>query len=150
MIIDTLANADKYASIHPLFAAAFIYFNSIDLATIEPGTYEVSDGLKAIVSDKPGKTAEESIAKFECHNKNIDIQLCIRGTETIAWKPRQDCVLPKGEYNPDKDVMFYGDAPVTDFQLNDSQFAIFFPEDVHAPMIGNDLIKKMVIKVRIN
>jgi beta-galactosidase beta subunit len=33
--------------------------------------------------------------------------------------------------------------------LANSQFAIFFPEDVHAPMIGEDEIKKMVIKVKI-
>lgn len=149
MIIDSLANAEKYTSLHPMFAAAFNYIKSLDLATIEPGTYEVSDGLKSIVSNKTGKTAEESISKFECHNKNIDIQLCIHGTETIAWKARQACVSPKGEYNADKDVMFYGDAPTTDFQLNDSQFAIFFPEDVHAPMIGEGMIKKLVMKVRI-
>jgi len=34
--------------------------------------------------------------------------------------------------------------------LTDNQFAIFFPEDVHAPMIGGDAeIKKLVIKVKI-
>ena len=27
------------------------------------------------------------------------------------------------------------------FQLTDGQFAIFFPEDVHAPMIGEGEIK---------
>jgi len=35
------------------------------------------------------------------------------------------------------------------FQLTNHQFAIFFPEDVHAPMIGEGQIKKMVIKVKI-
>jgi YhcH/YjgK/YiaL family protein len=149
MIIDTLANAEKYTSLHPLFAAAFEYIKSVDLATIEPETYPVSEGLKAIVSDKMGKTAAESIAKFECHNKNIDIQLCIRGKETIGWKPRQYCVSPAGEYNETKDVLFYNDAPDMYFDLKDSQFVIFYPEDVHAPMIGNDLIKKMVVKVKI-
>jgi YhcH/YjgK/YiaL family protein len=34
------------------------------------------------------------------------------------------------------------------FQLTDGQFAIFFPEDVHAPMIGVGEIKKLVVKVR--
>ena len=29
-------------------------------------------------------TAAESIAKFECHNKHIDIQLCINGMEQMA------------------------------------------------------------------
>jgi beta-galactosidase beta subunit len=35
------------------------------------------------------------------------------------------------------------------FGLTNGQFAIFYPEDVHAPMIGTDVIKKLVIKVRL-
>jgi beta-galactosidase beta subunit len=34
------------------------------------------------------------------------------------------------------------------FELTDNQFAIFFPEDVHAPMIGEGVIKKLVVKVK--
>ena len=34
-------------------------------------------------------------------------------------------------------------------QLTDGQFATFFPDDVHAPIIGEGFIKKMVIKVTI-
>ena len=45
--------------------------------------------------------------------------------------------------------MFYVDRPDMFFQLTNNQFAIFFPEDVHAPMIGKSEIKKMVIKVKI-
>ncbi len=151
MIIDTLANASKYASIHPLFAKAFEYIAATDLDTIEIGKYDIAEGLKAIFSDKKGMTAAESIAKFECHNKNIDIQFCIRGKETIGWKPRGNCAEPKGEYNPEKDVSFYNDAPDMYFQLTNGQFAIFFPEDVHAPMIAadDDAIRKLVIKVKI-
>ncbi len=151
MIIDTLANADKYVSIHPLFAQAFEYIKSQNLAELEIGKSNVADGLKAIVAEKVGMTAAESIAKFECHNNNIDIQVCIRGNETIGWKPRSSCTSQTGEYNPEKDVVFYKDAPDMYFNLKDSQFAIFFPEDVHAPMIAvNDQpVKKLVIKVKI-
>lgn len=149
MIIDSLANAAKYTSLHPLFAKAFEFINSQDLLTMELGKYEISEGLKAIVSEKQGMTAAESEAKFECHNKNIDIQLCINGAETIGWKPRESCVSPKGEYNDEKDVAFYNDAPDTHFNLKNNQFAIFFPEDVHAPMISDGIVKKMVVKVSI-
>ena len=83
------------------------------------------------------------------HNKNIDIQLCVKGLETIAWKPREKCQIPNGDYNPDKDVRFFSDAPDMSFQLTDGQFGVFFPEDVHAPMIGDGEIKKVVIKVKI-
>lgn len=149
MIVDTLQNASKYTTLHPLFAKAFQFLNENDIASLEDGTIEITDGLKVIVSHKKGKTKEESLAKFECHNQNIDIQFCVKGVETIAWKPREKCVTPKGEYSNEKDVQFFNDEPDMFFQLTDNQFVIFYPEDVHAPMIGEDNIKKLVFKVKI-
>lgn len=149
MIVDSLKNAPRYAGLHPLFARAFEYISQSDLLNIEVGKYDIAEGLLAIVSEKNGMTAEESCAKFECHNANIDIQLCIRGCETLGWKPRGACKQEREAYNPDKDVQFYTDNPDMFFQLNDGQFAVFFPEDVHAPMIGDGIIKKLVIKVKI-
>jgi len=48
-------------------------------------------------------------------------------------------------------VRFFNDVPDMYFQLTTGQFAIFFPEDVHAPMIAADdhTIRKLVIKVKI-
>jgi len=149
MIIDVLENAGKYTSVHPLLAKAFEYIRSQNLKALEVGKYEIADGLKTIVSDKQGMTAAESAAKFECHNKNIDIQLCISGKEQLGWKPRSECTSQKGSYNEEKDVLFYNDEPDMYFQLKDGQFVIFFPEDVHAPMISEGTVKKMVIKVTI-
>ena len=150
MIIDTLDNADLYYCIHPLFAKAFEYIKSTELAAAEDGKYTIdAENLKAIVSNKNGMTAAESAAKFECHDKYIDIQICIKGIEKFGWKPRSACTELKGEYNPEKDVSFYNDPPEMYFELRDGQFVIFYPEDVHAPMIGEGPIKKMVIKVRL-
>lgn len=148
MIIDTLSNSSKYVAVHPLFAKAFEYIGSIDLANAADGKSDIAEGLKAIFSEAQGKTREASLAKFECHDRNIDIQVCIRGKETICWKPREKCLTPNGEYNPEKDVRFFSDAPDMEFRLTDGQFVIFFPEDVHAPMIGEGMIKKLVIKVK--
>ena len=73
----------------------------------------------------------------------------MKGNETMGWKPRSKCVIPNGDFNEEKDVQLYFDEPDTFFNLTDQQFVIFFPEDVHAPMIGEGEITKMVIKVRI-
>ena len=150
MIIDSLNNASKYFPLHPLFVKAFEFINATDLVNAPDGKSDIADGLKAIFSNAPGKTLATSLAKFECHDKNIDIQLCINGLETIGWKSRSTCVTPNGDYNEEKDVRFFSDEPDMFFQLTNGQFAIFFPEDVHAPMIGDGEIKKMVIKVKIN
>ncbi len=149
MIIDTLQNAPRYFSVHPLFAKAFEFIGQTDLANAPDGKSDIGEGLKAIFSNKPGMTAEASVAKFECHNEHIDIQLCINGVETIGWKPREKCVTENGGYNPEKDVQLYHEQPDMYFQLTNGQFAIFFPEDVHAPMIGDGVIKKLVLKVKI-
>ncbi len=150
MIIDTIQNASRYYSVHPLFEKAFAYINKTDLNNTEPGKYEIDgDNLKAAFSNKKGMTAAESVAKFECHNKFIDIQVCISGKETMGWKPRADCKTENGGYNAEKDVQLYSETPDMYFDLHNGQFVIFFPEDVHAPMIGDAEIKKLVIKVRL-
>ena len=148
MVLDDLSNAGKYIGLHKSFAKAFEFIKAQNLETIEPGKYPI-DGteLHASVSLKDGVKKEE--AKFEAHNNYIDIQVCPAGTEQIGWKPRGNCVFPKGEYSPDKDVLFYNDRPDTYFNLQPGQFAIFFPEDVHAPMIGEGPIKKLVVKVKL-
>lgn len=149
MIIDTVNNSSKYDAMHPLFAKAFEFIKQTDLINAADGKSDIAEGLKAIFSNKTGVTAEASVAKFECHNQHIDIQLCIKGNEIIGWKPREKCVTENGGYNPEKDVQLYTEQPDMYFQLTDGQFAIFFPEDVHAPMIGDGEIKKLVIKVKI-
>lgn len=150
MIIGSLQNAGKFFSLHPLFSKAFQFLEDHDLMTLPDGSIEIEDGLKAIVSQKNGKTKEESLQKFECHDAHIDIQVCVKGKETIGWKPREKCFSPKGAYDSAKDVTFFKDEPDTYFDLTDNQFVILFPEDVHAPMIGDHEIRKIVFKVKIS
>jgi YhcH/YjgK/YiaL family protein len=148
MIIDTLSNSEKYIHLHPLFSRAFEFIKSQNLKEIEIGKYPI-DGpdLHAAVSEKEGVKKED--AKFEAHDNFIDIQVCPRGAETLGWKPRETCTDIKVAYHTEKDVTFFGDQPDTYFQLHEGQFAIFYPEDVHAPMIGEGLIKKLVVKIKL-
>lgn len=148
MILDTIENSDRYIGLHKNFAKAFEYIKSQNLHTLEPGKY-VIDGteLFSAVSLKEGVITAD--AKFEAHQNYIDIQYCVSGVEKIGWSPKNTCSQPKAEYNAEKDVTFYNDEPVTYFQLIPEQFVIFFPEDVHAPMIGEGLIKKLVLKIKL-
>lgn len=148
MIIDSLKNADKYISLHPNFAKAFEWIKSQDLETIEVAKYPI-DGpeVHASVSEKDGYSRED--AKFECHNNWLDIQVCPTGKEQMGWSARERVTSPKGEYNAEKDVTFFNDKPDTYFTLQAGQFAIFYPEDVHAPQIGEGPIKKLVVKIKL-
>ncbi len=149
MIIDNLSAAEKYYPLHPLFEKAFGYLQLLDLQHMEEGKHELPDeNLFCILMDKQGLPKEAAIEHFECHNEYIDIQLCIRGNETIGWKSRDTCTRQK-DLGGQGDNFFYSDAPDMYFQLSDNQFAIFFPGDVHAPMIGEGKIRKIVVKVKL-
>jgi len=149
MILDNIANIDKYACLHPRFAKAFEFVKSLNLETLEAGTKFEIDGkdIHASVSAKEGVKAED--AKFEAHDNYFDIQVCPAGSETIGWSPRNAVKEIKTPYNAEKDVTFFADKPLTYFQLKTGHFAIFYPEDVHAPMIGEGEIKKLVVKIKI-
>ena len=50
MIFDTLANADRYAALHPLFPRAFEFLRATDLKALAPGRYPIEgETLLAIV-----------------------------------------------------------------------------------------------------
>ena len=68
MVVDTLENLEKYASLNPLFAQAIEFLKSHDLQAMEIGKTELKgkDLLVNIAQTKP-KTKEE--AKLETHNE---------------------------------------------------------------------------------
>jgi YhcH/YjgK/YiaL family protein len=136
--------------LHPRFAKAIDYIVTNNLLIAEPGTVLVDgEDIKAIVMEGNCVAKEDSLAGFECHNKYIDIQIVLKGKETVGWRARTSCSSPKGEYSEEKDVLFYADDPTLFFELQAGMFSIYFPEDVHAPMIGEGPIKKVVMKVRV-
>jgi YhcH/YjgK/YiaL family protein len=150
MVIDKLSEINKYTSLHPRFAKAIDYIVTNNLLIAEPGTVLVDgEDIKAIIIKGNCVPEEESLAGFECHNTYIDIQIVLKGKETVGWRARTSCSSPKGEYSEEKDVLFYADAPTLFFELQAGMFSIYFPEDVHAPMIGEGPIKKVVMKVRV-
>jgi YhcH/YjgK/YiaL family protein len=145
MIIDKLENSSKYFGMNPNFNKAFTFLLQSDLKKMESGKYEIDgDKVYAAASSKHGKDKDE--AKLEIHKKYIDIQYLIEGSEAMGWKYTKDCVKPIGEFNSEKDILFYDDKPEVWFNLVPGTFAIFFPDDAHAPMISNENVHKIVVK----
>jgi YhcH/YjgK/YiaL family protein len=150
MILDDLSNISKYVNDHPRFEKAFAYLTETDFENIKPGKYEIEgDLIYAMVVNDNGVAMLDSTSEFECHNTYIDIQYVFGGVETVGYKSRLTCVEPRGEYDAKKDVLFYEDAPDFFFKLYPGQFGIYFPDDVHAPMIGEGKIRKVVMKIRL-
>jgi biofilm protein TabA len=148
MIVDDLSQANKYEVLHPRFKQAFEFLSSNNLEALSLGKHIIDgENLFAIVVNEEAVPMLESTSQFECHNQYIDIQYVFGGMETVGYKHRATCVEPRDEYSAEKDVLFYEDAPDFFFKLFPGQFGIYFPTDVHAPMIGEGKIRKVVLKV---
>ncbi len=148
VVLAALEQADDYASLHSNFARAFDFLRRADLATLEPGRYDVlGDSVFCLVSKGPGKTRDQ--AKLEAHKKYIDIQFVISGDEEMGWKPVQECNEISEPYSDEKDIMFFEDAAQVWTKVPPGSFIIFYPKDAHAPMVGNGEIHKVVCKILI-
>lgn len=135
MILDSLNNTKKIECLHPLFKKAFDYLKSTDFSK-----------YVSVVSIF-GK--EKKDAAIETHKKYIDIQMPLLGVEKIGWKPGCELQEESTPYNEQKDIAFYIDRPTAYTKIYPGQFAIYFPEDGHAPGIGQGNIRKVIVKVQV-
>lgn len=148
MIHDSLKNSASIEKLHPLFKQAFDYLNNTDFSTMEDGKYEL-EGDRLYVSIASIKGKEKELAAIETHKKYIDIQAPILGVEKIGWKAGSDLQEESVPYNEEKDIAFYIDRPTSYTKIYPGEFVIYFPEDGHAPGIGEGLIRKIVVKIAI-
>lgn len=149
MILDILENATRYLPLNKKFAKAMEFLSRSDLKELPEGKYEIEgDCIYAMVSKGFGRKKEDAL--LEAHEKFIDIQLVLEGTDTMGWKPRSLCKEPTREYDPESDVQFFADEPDGWLSTESGAFAIFFPEDAHMPMISPGQIHKVVVKVAVD
>ena len=147
MIIDTIENLEKYATLNPLFPKVVEFLKSNNLNAMADGKYEIQgNDLFVTITTTKGKTPDEAV--IETHDKMIDIQIPITDAETYGYTARRE--LPPGEYNAEKDITklpgLAADCYVT---CRPGMFAVFFPQDGHAPCIaGCPELKKAIFKVK--
>ena len=149
MIIDRLENADRYNALHPGFEAAFDVLREMDFDEAAEGAQEI-DGSRLTVNVIRSQAKRMEDVWLEAHHRYIDIQYLVSGEEQFGWQLTEDCEIPLGEYNEEKDTIKYEDVPEGWFPLLPGAFAIFFPWDAHAPMLGEGPIFKVVLKVAVD
>ncbi len=147
MILDSIKNAELYYSISPLVKEAFDWLAKTDVMALSTGRHDIDgDNLFVNVNDVDLKPRQE--AALEVHNRYIDIQIMYGEQEEYGWAERSNCPSPREEFNCEKDVQLFNDAPQTFFTLKPQQFVIFFPEDAHAPMLGEGSVRKLIFKLQ--
>jgi len=148
MILDIIENSERYISLHKGFKKAFEFLKRTDLKDLPIGTYEIDSNLiYAMVSIEQGRVKED--AKLETHERYIDIQFVINGTDNMGWKTKKLCKHADSDYSQTNDVQFFKDEPSSWVATESGSFAIFFPEDAHMPLISEKEIHKVVIKVKV-
>ena len=134
-------------ALNPLFADVVDFLKCHDLNTMEAGKYPIKE-KDLFLNLQMAKGRSQEAAVLETHVEMIDIQIPLSGDETFGYTPLSD--LPSFDYNAEKDITKYGETKAQTYvTVKPGQFAIFFPQDGHAPCITNvPEIKKAIFKIK--
>ena len=148
MVLDTLTLASRYAGLHQAFAKAFRFLADTDLDALPTGRTDIDGDDMFVIIDRQDGRGHDG-ARLEAHRRYIDIQFTMHGDEEIGWTALSACTAPAGEFDATKDIIFFDDAPSCWLSLPRGSFAIFFPEDAHAPLAAGAAVTKAVVKVAV-
>ena len=133
---------------NPYYQAALEFISKNDLNSMETGKHFIDgENLFVNIVDSQMKTPQQ--ARLEVHDKYIDIQIPLDRDETFGGKDREACTLPDGEFNTQKDILFYKDPVEETVTVKAGDMIVFEPHQAHAPLIGEGTIHKAIFKVRV-
>lgn len=117
---------------------------------MELGRHDIHDDLFLLIQEYDSKTFENM--RYEAHEKYVDIQYVVSGTERIFIAPTSIMKVQEA-YSPERDVVFFENIDrACSVTLTDGGYAILYPADAHKPGVMEDgpvPVKKIVGKVRI-
>lgn len=149
MIKDKLTNAHHYDHLHRNFRMVFEILQSMNFNALQDGHIEL-DGEYVYINIDTAEGRPMNEARMEAHRRYIDIQIPFDEPETIGVAPVSTLTQPDGEFDEGRDIIFYNDPISDSLTVNPGEFAIFFPEDAHAPNIDCPARhRKLVAKVSV-
>lgn len=148
MIVSNLQNSWRVESLHPLFKPLFDYVKSHDLLHAELGRV-VIDGDNLYVNNVEAEGVDAACQLLEVHRKYIDVHILLEGKERIGWKALEDAGNEAKAYDASADCAFYAEEAEQYVDLKPGQFMVAYPEDMHAPLIGQGRIRKLIAKVKL-
>ena len=149
MIIADIKDRERYFALHEKMEQLWEYVLSHDLAHAPAGRIAI-DGERVFINvdDSEMQPAEER--PLEVHRRYIDVQIPLTASETVGWKPLAALTTAATEpFDAARDIAFYRERAQAYLPVHPGQFYIMFPEDAHAPIIGNGRIKKLIGKILI-
>jgi biofilm protein TabA len=148
MITDLIGNVRDYCGLVKGFELAASFLRKPGVEDLEAGKYLIKgNDVFAMVQYHVQKGRAK--ARLESHRKFIDIHYVISGSESIGHSILTGKTEPSGPYELNKDIQFFKGKPQNWITLDPGCFAIFLPQDLHAPVAGRGVLKKIVVKIRI-
>lgn len=139
-----------YIDKSPFYRQAIAFMSDHDLRTLAPGRH-VIDGDNLWVNIDESDLRPLSQARYEAHEKYIDLQVPLTAPEQYGVCPRSACLQPDGVYDAEHDIIFFADPvePSAVRLLQPGEIIVFTPDEAHAPLIGSGRIRKAIFKIRV-
>ncbi|MBO7149469.1 MAG: YhcH/YjgK/YiaL family protein [Clostridia bacterium] len=144
MYIDKIENLKNYIKDQDLLKAVLDFLKTAKSAP--KGRNDILGETYANVIDYTTKPFTE--IKMEVHRAFVDLQCVVSGEEKLL---KQDISMGKAitEYDEEKDYAFHAPETFDSAILNDSNFAILYPNDLHQCVAADEPIniRKIVFKI---
>lgn len=148
MIVLRLENSERIESLHPLFKQLFDYVKNHDFLNEPLGRIDL-DGDRLFINNVNPACVKPERQVIELHQDYIDVHILLEGKEAIGWKTIEELNEPIHAYSKDNDCALYADKPTSWVNLLPGEFVIVYPEDPHAPCVGEGKIRKLIAKVKL-
>lgn len=152
MVVTSIFSKDleNFKNIHPRFSDAFEFLKNAINQGFEDGDYEI-DGKNIYAFISSYETKTESEVQFEAHNKYIDIQCVVSGTEVIGFESEKEVTLTQ-DYKDGNDICFYAlNENYDKIALKKGEFVIIMTDELHAPCLSvenkPENVRKIVVKI---
>lgn len=147
MIYCAISELPRYISCSTNMKKAIEFIMTHNLNALPLGK-TIIDGDKIFINKSSVEAKTADLLKYESHKKYIDIQIDLKGDETVFINNGTcDCIEP---YKEDDDYALYSYCePDLAISLNQNYCVIIFPNEIHMPCVKNKAktLIKCVVKV---
>ncbi|MFN5673957.1 MAG: YhcH/YjgK/YiaL family protein [Bacteroidota bacterium] len=145
MIYDSITNAGLYSGLHPDFDSVFTELKCIGADQIPAPRKDLrGEDVYLLFFEIRGV----GDAKLEHHRRYIDIHYVVEGVDHIGIRATHSCEQLVSSKLDKDDYALYADKADFLLPVRAGFFAVFFPDDAHAPLMGTTMFKKVVAKIR--
>lgn len=135
------------AELPPMIHSVLKTISAFDVQRLQDGKQEI-DGV--IYNTFTATTAPAINRRPETHRDYIDVQYVISGDEWVQFAARKEAQPCESVVDQDNDFYSREGLSLQEMLLNDGDYVVFFPWDIHAPLCHRQTpqqVRKIVAKV---